>query len=90
MISRKKLRNLAHVEARSALSRGERLLHAEPDEHDRGERRSPCAGQGVDGGSNCRSKVVATVLNQDEEIHGAPPRLSNEMPIAFRRSFVAA
>ena len=71
----KEAQELPNVEAGTALGRCERLLDAEPDEHDRGEREDHAQAERVDGRRDCCSEVVAAVLDEDEEVHRSSLRV---------------
>ena len=66
------------MESRAAVRRRQRLLHPVPGQHDRGQREHKVQAQRVDRGRNGCGEVVATVLDEDEEIHGRSPLVKRE------------
>jgi hypothetical protein len=65
----KKIEELGNVEPWTTLRGGKRLLYSKPNEHDGGQRKNHMNAKGVHRRSHRRSEVIATVFDQDEEIH---------------------
>ena len=76
------------MESRAAMRGRQRLLHAVPGQHDRGERKHKVQSQRIDRGRNGCGEAVATVLNEQEQVHGGldweREKNSSEMPTGAR------